>query len=428
MGMMDFALTSPKARAATETRFVAALDIGVSKTVCAVAGIGEARVDLVGAGVVSSPAASSGQAADFAMCARSIRLAVAEAERSAGLGVTEAITSYSGPGLHTVVSQGKVKARAGVVSARDAAMAVQSALQAAQSPNQRILHATLLGYRVDDGALIDDPRGTEGRKLVAEIAAVRAPAAAIQALVACAQEAGITITQILPGPYAAGFAALDPEDRDGALVIDLGAGSCGIGLFGPTGLEFSASLQAGGVRVTRALAGTLHTSFAAAERAKIAYASDCTLADPRETVDAPRLGSDGRLEPARVLRRSIQEAIATRLHQTFECVAQTLAEAGQAVPSHVVLVGGGANLVQAADVAKRALGAPVVVGGVCTVPGLEAALSSAPFATAAGLLRWIGERPPQLAPAFSLKESPRKPALAAPEMAVRAWRWLQESF
>ncbi len=428
MGMIDFALVGQKGRLAQDSRFVAALDVGVSKIVCAVAAVQGVRADLLGAGVVSSPAAASGKAADFAMCARSIRLAMDEAEATAGVCVDEAIASYAGPGLETRFAQGRVKAKAGVISARDANMAVQAALAQARDPASRVLHASLIGYRVDAGALVADPRGADGKWLTAEVALVCAPAAAIEALVACARDAGVTLARIVPGAYAAGLAALDPEDREGALVIDLGAGSVGLALFGAGGLEYCASLSGGGVRVTRAVAAALDTSFAAAERAKVHYASDCGLADPRETVEAPRLGSDGRLEPARVLRRTIQEAVGARLTATFDAVSEVLAQAGCAAPAHVVLVGGGAHLSQAAEIATRRLSAPVVVGGVCTIQGLEAAMSSAPFATAAGLLRWRCEEPPQLAPAFAPSERPRQPKLAVPASALRAWRWLQESF
>jgi cell division protein FtsA len=426
--MMDMALAGQKGRLEQASRLVAALDVGVSKTVCALAAARGGQVDLLGAGVIASPAAASGKAADFAMCARSIRLAIDEAEACAGVVATEAIASYGGPGLVTMIARGTLKIRAGVVSARDVDAVVQAALAQRRDPGLRVLQAHLLGYRLDGVELAVNPKGAEGKRLEADVALVCAPAVAIDALHACAAEAGMDITRIVPGPYAAGLAALDPEDREGALVIDLGAGSVGLALFGRDGLDYCASLGGGGVRITKAVASALATNFAAAERAKVHYASDCTLADPRETVDAPRLGADGRLEPARVFRRSIQETVGSRLAATFDAVAEALARAGCAAPAHIVLVGGGAHLTQAVEIATRRLSAPVVVGGVCTVPGLEAAMTSAPFATAAGLLRWCGEGPPLLAPAFTPAANPRRLGVAVPAAAKRAWRWLQESF
>lgn len=434
MALLGDRVQSHKGRAHTgrelpmPAKIVTALDVGVSKTVCALAAMSETRADLIGAGVIPSPSAASGKPADFNQAVRGLRLAADEAERGAGVSVTDAIASYAGPDLHTIVAEGRVRAKAGVISAKDEARAVQAAIAAAQDPSQRILHATVLGFRVDGAKRVEAPRGLEGRRLTAEIAAIRAPAANLAALVQCGREAGLAITRILPAPYAAGLAALDPDDRDGALVIDLGAGGVSLALFGPQGLVFAASVKGGGVRVTRSVAAALDTSFAAAERAKIYYASDCGLADPRETVEAPRLGPDGRLESARVFRRAIQDAVGDRLDVIFADVARTLREAGFAPPAHAVLVGGGAHLAGAAEIASARLGAPVVVGGVCTVPGLEQAMSSAPFATVAGLLRWVSEKPPQLAPALSFNAISRRPALVAPAAVLRAWRWLQESF
>ncbi|MBU6406197.1 MAG: cell division protein FtsA [Alphaproteobacteria bacterium] len=407
---------------------VTAVDVGVSKTVCALAVMSGARADLIGAGVIASPNAASGKAADFIQAVRALRLAADEAERSAGVAVTEAVASYSGPDLGTIIVEGRVQAKAGVVSAKDEAKAVQAAVAAARDPAYRILHTAVLGFRVDGGARVAEPRGLEGRRLAAEVAVVRAPTAHLAALVQCAGEAGLVIRRIVAGPLAAGLAALDPDDRDGALVIDLGAGGVGLALFGAQGLVYASTLKGGGVRVTRSVAAALDTSFAAAEKAKILYASDCGLADRRDTVETPRLGPDGRLEPARVLRRAIQDAAGDRLDAIFADVARTLRRAGFALPAHAVLVGGGAHLAGAAEIASARLGAPVVVGGVCTIPGLEQAMSSAPFATAAGLLRWIVETPPSAAPALSFSASSRRSAQGGQAALLRAWRWLQESF
>ena len=435
--MGAIALVSPTARlrAPHPTRLVASLDIGVSKTICLIGQAGErgepdqpAAIDLLGAGVIGSPSAATGAASDFDACARSIQYAVEEAERSAGARLETAVASYSGPGLCTRRGQARVKVRAGVVSARDVHNAIQASVQAATPADMRVLHVTCLGFRIDEGEIVYDARGMDGHRLGAEVSVTLAPAVALEALTACAAQAGVRVSQIVAGPYAAAMAALDPEDREESLVIDLGAGSIGLAAFGPNGLEFCATAAGGGTRLTRALAGVLDTSFAAAERAKLAYAGECVGGDPRETVDAPRLGPDGRLEPARVLKRTIQQSVSDRLRAQFDGVARMLADAGITKAAHVVLVGGGASLGCAAQVAQRALGTPAVLGGVCTVSGLERAMTSAPFATAAGLLRYCAERSPQVASVSSSENVWRRHGAVAGSTAVRAWRWLKESF
>lgn len=425
----------PHAQDRADVRLTVGLDIGVSKTVCVIAQDGEspdasapAGLDLIGAGVIASPAAATGSASDFEACARSIQYAVEEAEKCAGVRVAQAMASYSGPGLCSKIGQGRVKVRSGVISGRDLQAAAQAAAQSVLPADMRALQVTRLGFRVDDGETIGDPRGLEGKRLSAEVCVTMAPAAALEALAACAAQAGVHVTQIVAAPYAAGLAALDPEDRDGALVLDLGAGGVGMAAFGPQGLIFCGVAQGGGARITRALAGTLETSFAAAERAKLAFACE-PANDPRETVEAPRLGADGRLEPARVLRRTIQHAVSERLRAQLDQAARMLADAGVTTPAHVVLVGGGAALAPAVSIAQKTLGAPTVVGGVCTVAGLEAALTSAPFATAAGLLRYASERAPQSATSFHSSDTGwRRHGATAGSAFMRAWRWLQDSF
>jgi cell division ATPase FtsA len=95
----------------------------------------------------------------------------------------------------------------------------------------------------------------------------------------------------------------------------------------------------------------------------------------------------------------------------------------------VALVGGGACAPGVAEIARRRLGAPAVVGGVSTVPGLEQAMCSAPFATAAGLLRWACERPPEADASFARRASGRlAPAAGLGKALSKAWRWLEASF
>lgn len=443
MSLSQFAFGETPARAAPEPgrRRVAALDVGVSKTLCLIAERDpvlelhpERPLKVVGLGLQSAPAAASGKAADFEACARGIRVAIDQAERMADAQISHVVATYSGPGIASRVSRGVTKLRGGVVTGRDLRAALDAAIEAAPLPNRRVLQASALRYSVD-GVQDNEPLGKAGKKLSVEACIVTAPIAAIEALVACAAQAGVEVTDIQPGPYVAGLGALTPEERrEGALVIDLGAGATGIAMFGPDGLVHAETAPIGGVRLTRDLALKLETSFAAAERAKIVFGAVGAGFDPRETVETPKLGADGRLEAAVAFKGAIAEAIEPRFRETLLLVRERLVLAGiwgVQGPSRAVLIGGGAQLAGAREKASEILSMPVRIGAPRDLAGFDAGGDASPaLAAAAGALRWRLDGAGRELETQSAAEAPSlwEAAAAMRGAAGRAWDWLRVNF
>jgi cell division protein FtsA len=225
---------------------------------------------------------------------------------------------------------------------------------------------------------------------------------------------------------------LSAEEREaGALVLDLGAGSIGIAAYAGEGLVHAETIQAGGVRLTRDLALKLQTTFAAAERVKLAFGAVGAACDPREAVQAPKLGLDGRLEAATTLRGVITDTLTPRLTEMLLIARERLARAGfagAAGPQRAVLVGGGALVPGVRDLAVETLGMPVRIGRPFELCGFDRGEAGPAYAAAAGLLRYRLDNPtlddvddhfqPTLAHAAALMRN----------TAVNAWTWLRENF
>ena len=137
---------------------VAALDVGVSKTVCLAARrdpILEMHPDrplrVLGVGMQTAPAIASGKAGDFDACARAIQVAIEEASSMAGAPITRVVASYSGPGTQRSSGAGAARVRGKVITERDIDAVVQAAMQAAPAPQLAFLHVEPLRYMIDDG-------------------------------------------------------------------------------------------------------------------------------------------------------------------------------------------------------------------------------------------------------------------------------------
>src|SRR5690349_7689230 len=138
---------------------VAALDVGVSKTVCLAARrdpVLEMHPDrplrVLGVGLQSAPAIASGKAADFDACARAIAVAIDEASAMAGAPITRVVASYSGPGIGAKIVRGACRIKGKIVGNRDIENVLQAAMAAAPAPQLSFLHVEPLRYFVDGDA------------------------------------------------------------------------------------------------------------------------------------------------------------------------------------------------------------------------------------------------------------------------------------
>lgn len=418
---------------------VAVLDVGVSKTVCLAARRDpvldlhpERPLRVLGVGQQTAPAVASGKPGDFDACARAIHVAIDEAAYMAGAPIQRVSACYSGPGLSARVVRGAARVRGKVISQRDVEAAIHAAMQAMPTPQLSFLHVDPLRYMIDEGEAIANPIGQSGKMLAVEVCAVTAPTDAINALRSCIRQAGAEVEEIIAAPKASGLAVLSEEERAaGALVVDLGAGSIGMSVFSGGHLVHAETISAGGVRLTRDLAMKLETTFAAAERVKLAFGAVGNACDPREAVQAPKLGLDGRLEAATTLRGVISETLSPRMMEMLLLVRQQLSRAGfigDEAPKRAVLVGGGAMIPGVRELAVEALSMQARIGRPLDLSGFDHSDVGPAYAAAAGLLRWRFDTPTLDDVDQSFQPSLAQLAGAMRDRATGAWRWLIDNF
>jgi cell division protein FtsA len=417
----------------------AALDVGVSKTVCLAARRDpvldlhpERPLRVLGVGHQTAPAIASGKPADFDACARSIQVAVEEAAAMAGAPITRVVASYSGPGVGAQIVRGAARVKGPLITARDIDNVIHAAMQAAPTPQLSFLHVEPLRYEIDDGEAIADPLGLAGKMLAVEACIVTAPTEALNALKSCIRQAGVEVEEIIAGPKAAALSVLSPEERaEGALLVDLGAGAIGLAAFAGEGLVHCETVAVGGVRLTRDLARRLNTTFAAAERVKLHFGAVGESCDPREAVQAPKLGPDGRLEASTTLRGVIAETLTPRLYEMLLTARDRLNRAGFGGangPQRAVLVGGGAQIPGVRDLAVEALGMPVRLGRPFELCGFDHGEAGPAYAAAAGMLRYRLDAPTLEAVGDGFQPNLAQAAAVMRNAVHGAWAWLRENF
>ncbi|MDZ4775662.1 MAG: cell division protein FtsA [Alphaproteobacteria bacterium] len=375
---------------------LAAVDIGSGKIACLIAaapadGPSELAIDILGVGALALRH-GGGCVTDPDTQVRMLRVACDQALRMAGDAMPAFATAYAGGDLVTTRATGVVRVKKGIITPKDVSAAIAAARVAADLEGRRLLHCQPIGYSIDDNEPIADPRGLDGQELAVEVCLVHAPAEAVAALEETIVRAGFSEPVfVVAGPFAAAHAVLSAEEREaGAVVIDFGEAQVGIAVFEDGELRHAETLSGAGARLTLDLAARLNTTFAVAERAKLAHGALSGDYDLGEALEVPTLGEDGRLEQGRALRGAFAEALLPRLEEIFERIGQRLSLAGYgAAPAGygVALTGGVSLTPGIRQIAHRILKRPVRLAQPVNFAGFEHGAACATHALATGVLR-----------------------------------------
>jgi len=423
---------------------LAAVDIGAGKIACLIAaapadGPSERAIDILGVGARALRHGGT-CLTDPDTQVRMLRVAADQALRMAGDAMPAFATAYAGGDLVTTRATGVVRVKKGIITAKEVSAAIAAARVAADLENRRLLHCQPLGYSIDDNEPIADPRGLVGQELAVEVCLVHAPAEAVAAVEETIVRAGFPEPVfVVAGPFAAAHAVLSEEEREaGAVVIDFGESQVGVAVFEDGVLRHAETMTGAGARLTLDLAARLNTTFAVAERAKLAHGALSGDYDLGEALEVPTLGDDGRLEPGRALRGAIAEALLPRLEEIFERVGQRLALAGYgAAPvGHGVALTGGVSLTPGIrQIAHRILKRPVRLAQPLNFAGFEHGSACATHALATGVLRCGFSRLAAAAPQMARARKAAGPAVVREGAGVgggavvaQAVAWIKENF
>jgi cell division protein FtsA len=366
------------------------LDIGTTKVGVVIAEPGEGgALKVVGVGHAPSSGLRRGVVVHLENTVQSVRAAVAEAERMAGVPVRRVVVGIAGEHIRSVNSRGVIAVSRGgsEIGSDDVARVVEAARAVAIPGDREVLHVIPQEFVVDDQAGIRDPVGMSGIRLEAEVHIVTGASASARNLEKAVERAGLRIQGLVLEPLASSLAVLAPDERElGCLLVDLGGGTTDVALFYEGAVRHTAVIGLGGNNVTHDLAIGLRAPTEAAEELKIRYGSALAeRVDPNEMVEVPGVG--GR-EPRPVPRQILASMIEPRMEELFSLVFREVKKNiySDLLAGGVVLTGGGACLEGVEELAERIFELPVRRGIPRGVTGIREAVEDPRYATAVGLV------------------------------------------
>jgi len=276
---------------------------------------------------------------------RSVRLAVEEAEQSAGVRIREAYVSVGGVGLEGIQSRGSA-----IISRADSEI-TESDLERAHRAcehglpniqNKKILHTVPIEYNIDSKKIYGRPVGMRGLKLEAKCLVVTCIDQHLGDLIRAVEEAGIEPIDACASPIAASFVALTKAQRvAGCVLANIGAETVSIVVY-EDGLPISLEIfPVGSTNITNDIA--------------------LGLKIPLEEAELVKLGKSAHEFP----KKKLNDIVLSRLEDMFSLVIAHLKkiEKHELLPAGIILTGGGSGLETLEDFARVAMHLPSKIPG-----------------------------------------------------------------
>ncbi len=350
------------------------IDIGTSQVkVVAAENVREDGHDfprVVGVGFAESRGLRQGYILNQGEAARSVRNAVAQAEKAAGVPLKRVIASIGGITLGSITTTGTVViTRAdNEITEIDVKTAIEASREEIPKPyeqNRRIIHIVPLAFRVDGKPIPGKPEGLKGSKLEARTLFITCFEHHISDLLETLQSAGLEVEEIVAAPIAASLVTLTRiQKMAGCVLANIGAETVSIVVYEnnlPISLEI---FPIGSNNITHDIALGMRVPLEEAE-------------------DLKRGSIVGSSYP----RKKLDDIIEARLGDIFELIESHLKKIGKSalLPAGIILTGGGSAIETIADLAKAALRLPSRVASVSFGDTLKGQIKDASWSVAYGL-------------------------------------------
>jgi len=376
------------------------LDIGSSKITCAIsqATSSQKNIKLLGISSIKSAGIKNGIITNRDELLDKLETVLTDTELMANIKATSAILSITGEHIRSINTQAaialnRINGSPGGLADRSINDAdiyqVLDLAQAVSLPADRdILHTLPQEYLVDTLKEIKNPLGMTGRRLEGRVHLVTAATTAMNNIVNCVEELGISIDGLVFQPFASALSTLKDDEMElGITLVEIGSRITNIAVYHGNSVRHSAIIPIGSEMVTNDIAVMLQLSVNEAENIKIKYASAVSsMSSDQLKID---ISSNNKLKRS-ISEKEVSRYVEARMQEIFQMVIKEISRSDIKDPLTygIVLTGGGAQLRNILSLAEDTLGVSVRKGNPIGIDGAEDIANEPCFATAMGLLLW----------------------------------------
>ena len=377
------------------------IDIGSSKICCAIGqvNIENNKIKLLGLATTKSRGIKRGVITDRDKLIETIEKVLTDAEIMGNIKITSSYLSITGEHIRSINTQAaialnRVNGAAGNIMERSIEQAdifqVLNLAQAVSLPvDKDILHTIPQEYVVDTLEEIKNPQGMMGRRLEARVHLVTAASTAINNLISCVEELGITVDGLVFQPIASALAALENDEMDlGVTLVELGSNTTNIAVYHGSALRHSATIPIGSASITNDIAVMLQITKKEAEKIKINYASALSSMSSNQ-LDI-KYHPNRESEEKTISEQEVSQYVEARMQEILQMIIKEISRADIKDPLTygIVMTGGGAELRNISSLIEHNLNVKVRKGKPKKIDGALEIANNPQFTTVLGLLLW----------------------------------------
>ena len=334
---------------------IAAIDVGTTKIVVLVGRKDEnGTIEVIGYGRTESKGMRRGAVLNIEETSRSIKVAVAQAEETSGIKITEAYVGIAGQHIRsqrcTQTKNRNLQTEA--ISQADIDFLMNQMREVPKEMGEEILHILPQSYTVDGEHDIQSPVGMCGKQLSCDFHIVFGQTAAANNLRTCVEKNGIKVKALILEPLASSSAVLTNDDKElGVALVDIGGGTTDLAIFRDGRIFHTEVIPYGGNTVTNDIRQGCNILERLAEGLKVQYGSAVATADlANKSVTIPGTGG---LKPkditlinlAKIINARMVEIIRTvKLHFDVSGAEVDASGATKKLGAGIVITGGGSML------------------------------------------------------------------------------------
>lgn len=327
------------------------LDIGTTKIV-AIVGRRNAhgKIEVMGVGKAKSLGVHKGIVNNIAQTISSIKNAVEEAEKSAGVPIRKVTVGIAGKHIRSLQHSDYIMREnpEKYITEDDIDALKDQVKKLVMLPGEEIIHVLPQDYKVDSEGEIQEPIGMHGKRLEANFHVVVGQMASIRNIARCVREAGLEMEALTLEPLASSEAVLTKEEKEaGVAIVDIGGGTTDIAIFKDNIIRHTCVIPYGGGIITDDIKEGCSIIEKHAEQMKVKFGS----AVPEMEKDSHFItipGLHGR-QDKEISLKTLAQIINARVEEILEMVNTELKAYGafeqrKKLIAGIVLTGGGSNL------------------------------------------------------------------------------------
>jgi cell division protein FtsA len=419
--------------AARVERIISALDIGSSKVSALIAGKTETgELIVLGTGQRESRGVVRGCIADIEQAELSVRHAVEQAERIAGINIERVWVGISAGGLDSMLAPVEIELGGDRIEQDDIDELLNAGRANLDTSGKVALHIQPTLYSLDGVGGVANPIGLHADRLGVDIHVVLADPSPVRNLDMTARASHLEVESVVVAPIATGLACLTNEERElGVALVEFGASITNVSVFIGGMLVGLETIQQGAADITDDIASAFGIRRAQAERLKCYYGS--ALSTPRDHQDVLDLGGEegnlaGDTSAPRITKAQLNAVIFLRIDKIVTEIGRVLKQIGFAgtMGHQIVLTGGGAELKGIPEHVQAALGRAVRLGKPGGIAGLPEAHSGPAFSTLVGLVKYAASDPVDMQAPFDLSDG--RQGAPMPGLYERIKRAIRDNF